>query len=498
MRRAEYSGGAGRLSVRHGRLLFIGDSQHSAVEDLERAVSSEHPGRALATVVTQSGFEMPPFVFARVGDRLQGIVFGPVQLEIDDGDVVIVDGAEADPWRHFDASVSSRLTCGDSELRSELWVECGVVCAGSFRWSRRHGGVAATDYSLAPESASGEMGQGAPTGGEAGSSTQSASVETPTEVTSERSRAASDMAAAPETEGQAGGLAEIELPDSAQQANTGSGQQAEPATVASLDSAPDSSDRAPMSPGAGSSLWDALDSEFDATIDAIRFAEVRSNKDDQEASWPKRRGGRAGLVSAVAGPVSETTSDNDDEDMIARLDGGSDDQDATIDLGPGQVLLDSLHAERRMVEALVCLECENPNPPPASRCRYCAALLSSTDTDVSEVPQPALGVIHLSGGREELLDADLLIGRNPGYLPLDRYQRAVKHAEEDRSVSRRHIELNLDQWKVMVLNLNDDAHTTLESRDGRRTKLLPGSPQQLRSGDTVHYGSAWLRFEPEE
>ena len=497
MRRAEYAGGAGRLSVRHERLLFVGDGQHSAVEDLERAVSSEHPGRALATVVTQSGFQMPPFVFARVGDRLQGIVYGPVQLEINDGDVVIVDGAEADPWRHFDASISSTLTCGDSELRSELWVEVGVVCAGSFRWSRRHGGVAGTDYSLAPESASWEMGQGAPTGGEAGSGTQSASVEAPTEVTNEGSGADNDMPPAPETEGQADGLAEIELPDSAQQANTGSGQQAEPATVASVDSAPDSSDRAPMSPGLGPSLRDALDSEFDATIDAIRFAEIRSNKDDQEASWPKRRGGRAELVPAVAGPVSEITSDIDD-DMIARLDEGSDDEDATIDLGPGQVMLDSLHAGSRMVEALLCLECENPNPPPAVRCRYCAARLASTDTDIREVPQPVLGVIHLSGGREELLDADLLIGRNPGYLPLDRYQRAVKHAEEDRSVSRRHIELKLDQWKVMATNLTDGARTTLESRDGRRTKLLPRSPQQLRSGDTVHYGSAWLRFEPEE
>ena len=497
MRRAEYSGGAGRLSVLHGRLLFICDGQHSAVEDLERAASSEHPGRALATVVTQSGFEMPPFVFARVGDRLQGIVFGPVQLEIDDGDVVIVDGAESDPWRHFDASVSSRLTSGDSELHSELWVECGVVCAGSFRWSRRHGGVAATDYSLPPQSASEEMGQGAPTSREALSSTQSASVEAPTQVTSEPSGADSEIPPTPEPQGQADGLAEIGLPDSTQQADTASGQQTELATLVSVDSAPDSCDRDSMSPGAGSSLRDALDSEFDVTIDAIRFAEVRSNQGDQEASWPKRRGGRAELAPAVAGPVSEPASDIDD-DMIARLDGGSDDEDATIDLGPGQVLLDSLHAERRMVEALMCLECENPNPPPAVRCRYCATLLSCTDTDVREVPQPVLGVIHLSGDREELLDADLLIGRNPGYLPLDRYQRAVKHAAEDRSVSRRHIELKLDQWKVMAINLNDGARTTLESRDGRRTKLLPGSPQQLRSGDTVHFGGAWLRFEPEE
>ena len=97
-----------------------------------------------------------------------------------------------------------------------------------------------------------------------------------------------------------------------------------------------------------------------------------------------------------------------------------------------------------------------------------------------------------------LLDTDLLIGRNPGYLPLDRYQRAVEHAEQDRTVSRRHIELKLDQWKVMAINLKNGSNATLESRDGRRTRLLVGIPQQLRSGDTVYYGGAWLRFEPEE
>ena len=75
MRRAEYSGGDGRLNVDEGWLLFICDGQHAAVEDLEQAARSEHPGRSLATVVTQSGFLVPPFVFARVGERLHGIVY---------------------------------------------------------------------------------------------------------------------------------------------------------------------------------------------------------------------------------------------------------------------------------------------------------------------------------------------------------------------------------------------------------------------------------------
>lgn len=446
VRRAEYLGGAGRLSVDNARLLFVCEGHHSAVEDLERAVSSEHPGRALATVVAQAGFDLTSFVFARVSDRLQGIVYGPVQLRIDDGDVVTVDGAAADPWAHFDASTSSVLTFGDSEFDGALWVGLGVVSAGSFRWSRcQHG----PDRSEMPASAS------------------------PQVLQEPREELPAGAEASPGAE-----------PDLAETGVEG--------TATAVSSAPIRNDPAPTSPNAGASLLDALNLEFDATIEAIRFAEVHSDNGGQEESPPKRRRVRAGSDGAVVGPVSET------EEMAPPTHQDGDDHDATVDLGPGQILIDGVHMQRRTVEALVCLECENPNPPAAVRCRYCTALLSSTNTEVREVPQPVLGVIHLSGGREELLDADLVIGRNPAYLPLDRYQRAIAHAEHDRTVSRRHMELRLNQWKVMAVNLKKTSRTTLESRDGRRIRLLPGIPQQLRSGDTVYYGDAWLRFEPEE
>ena len=424
MRRAEYSGGDGRLSVDEGWLLFICDGQHAAVEDLEQAARSEHPGRSLATAVTQSGFMVPPFVFARVGERLHGIVYGQVELLVEDGDVTTVDGAAADPWAHFNASASSNLMCGESEFNDGFWVERGVVCAGSFRWTHRSGGSAVTTRSGPPETAFEE-------------------------------------------------------------------NRTEPDSAAIVDSAPNNSDPDPEPIESEISLLDAFNSEFDTTSDAIRFAEVRGDSGDLETGRPKRRGDRSELGVTAVEPVSELASDINTEV-------GVEDQDATIDLGPGLVMFDSLHAERRTVEALVCTTCENPNPPSVVRCRHCSAPLSSKGTEIRQVPQPVLGVIHLSGNREELLDADLLIGRNPGYSPLERFQRAVVHAEEDRSVSRRHIELKLEQWRVVAINLSKSARTVLVSRNGRRTKLMPKIPQQLRSGDTVHYGGAWLRFEAEE
>lgn len=183
------------------------------------------------------------------------------------------------------------------------------------------------------------------------------------------------------------------------------------------------------------------------------------------------------------------------------VDSGSDAEctaeDVTVVLGPGQFMLEDLYTERRMIEALVCLECEIPNPPEKRRCRSCMSLLVSSSTELRSVPQPVLGTIYLSGGREELLDSDLIVGRRPSYRRLEPFQRVVAHAEDDRSVSRRHIELKLDQWRVIAENLQDAAGTTIVGRNGNRRELVYGQPQALAAGDTIHFGGAWLRFEPE-
>lgn len=504
VRRAEYLRGAGRLSVGAGRLLFVRDGEQSDVEDLERAASSDRPGRDLATVVALRGFDVPAFVFAQVGDRLQGIVYGAVQLQINDGGLTTVDGAAADPWAHFDASTSSTLVCGDGGFHGAPWVELGVVYADGFRWFGHDDEAAALDHPMSSDTTTpSEVGEAAPTDLEAVLSTAAALAGSSMRDENEGDNAASAVLASesrrPDRGSSTTGSGEQHAEaDGDHSLETSDEQYAEAGSGSVLDSAPDSGDQAPLPSIDGSSLLDDLHSEFEATIDAIRFAEIRSDKGDQQPGMSKSREGRARPEPTVAAPAVEAARDTGDEGVITHSDAGIADRDATIDLGPGQVLLDGLHSERRTVGALVCLECENPNPPATIRCRYCTALLSSTNTEVREVPQPVLGVIRLSGGREVLLDTDLLIGRNPGYLPLDRYQRAVEHAEQDRTVSRRHIELKLDQWKVMAINLKNGSNATLESRDGRRTRLLVGIPQQLRSGDTVYYGGAWLRFEPEE
>ena len=176
--------------------------------------------------------------------------------------------------------------------------------------------------------------------------------------------------------------------------------------------------------------------------------------------------------------------------------GGSEtvDVDSTVDLRPGEVLLEE-NTPHRTVEACICLDCGHPNPPTIADCRACNTFLTPNGGELRSVAQPTLGVIHLSDGNVEPLDMDLLIGRNPERAPLRHHQRAVVHGRGDRSVSRRHIDLRLDGWQVVVINLKIAEHTIVESKNGSKTPLPLGVPHTLEAGDTVRYGGSWFRYE---
>ena len=388
MRRANYSHGAGRLWVAHGRLLFVNDAAHPAVASLEMAAQADRPSRALATAVIAAEFDVPPFVFAQDDERLQGIVWGSIKVHVDDTDATVVSGADADPWAQVDASpeavVSANANTGDPE--EGLWLEAGAVRAGGFRW-------------LPVSEAAHEAGTAKPVAGG------------PPEVRSGKPPAANrDPAGRSASRPSSAGIPSIDP---------------------------------------------------DATVDA------------------------RGVVKMLRRMKEETQAPGTDPEK-------------TILLAPGEILLDVPPEEHRLVEARVCGSCGMPNPPSAARCRGCPSLLSGSGSSARRVPQPALGMIHLSGGGREPLDADLLIGRNPAHQALSPHQRAVVHGVGDRSVSRRHIELRRDGWNVMATNFKKGASTTVEGRDGVCETLLTGTPRQLDPGDTIHFGRAWLRFEPEE
>ena len=447
MRRAEYCQGTGRLWVSGDRLLYVSIADHPLVEALERAAGGERPTRAVAAVVIAAGFDVPPFVFAEEGDTLQGIVCGEMQVRVDDGEGMVIDGAQGDPWSHLNIANNVSVTLADTTTDGRLWLDSGIVLAGGFRWLP----VRARTVGHTPS-------------------------------------------------GQTGSRAAPKRREAVPPAFTLSGDRSGPDTHGTATGSKDEIQEGQSVLPHRGSMADALDTELDTTVEAIRLAELR---DEPIKSKPKRRPRRSSPaplsenrdIAEVSASATEAARQAAPADRPLAVEGGS-----LSDIGPesAHVPLEVQHVQRRMVRSLVCLECGSPNPPSASHCRGCAALLSSASTDVREVPQPVLGVIHLSDGRLEMLNADLLIGRNPAYERLGPYQRAVVHAEHDHSVSRRHIELRLDGWRVVAINLADNPGTTVEDSHGVATTLVPGSLHKLVAGATIHYGDAWLRFEADQ
>ena len=179
----------------------------------------------------------------------------------------------------------------------------------------------------------------------------------------------------------------------------------------------------------------------------------------------------AGLASAAAA-VSPRASRNAVDDLGAT--------------GSGE------NTAARTVEARVCLGCDRPHPPLATVCLSCDEALDERTSQTKEVPQPQLGTLRLSGGRVEVLDADLVIGRNPVQEPLEAYQRPVVHGEDDRTISRRHIELRLNGWNLTALV--SGRHARLKRR-GSISVIDEDHAVDLVLGDTLYFGTgSWLRY----
>ena len=155
---------------------------------------------------------------------------------------------------------------------------------------------------------------------------------------------------------------------------------------------------------------------------------------------------------------------------------------------------DSPIERRRMLDALVCLGCDSPNPPSFTVCRGCGVSLSKGNSGRRTVPQPALGIIYLSGGGREVVDTSLIIGRNPRHGVIEDYQRGVFLGTDDRTVSRRQVELKLEGWRPIVINIAKKAPSTIESQTGEVFILAAGDSRSLNDGDTVRFSTVWFRY----
>ena len=90
------------------------------------------------------------------------------------------------------------------------------------------------------------------------------------------------------------------------------------------------------------------------------------------------------------------------------------------------------------------------------------------------VPRPVLGVLRLSTGDAVPLDRGAVIGRSPELPATDEAERphVVRVPSPDKDVSRNHLEVTLDGWHVLVMDLRSTNGTLV---------TVPGEePQRLR------------------
>lgn len=125
------------------------------------------------------------------------------------------------------------------------------------------------------------------------------------------------------------------------------------------------------------------------------------------------------------------------------------------------------------------------NDPAARDCRVCGQpLLVQSPVRVT---RPPLGVLRLSTGDTILLDRDVLLGRAPGTPSGSGADEPhyVKLTSPYNDISRRHVEVRLDGWDVIAVDLDSRNGAFVEQPGEPPAELPRGGGQVLRPGAVV-------------
>lgn len=135
------------------------------------------------------------------------------------------------------------------------------------------------------------------------------------------------------------------------------------------------------------------------------------------------------------------------------------------------------------------------NPPTSSTCAQCGERLGD---EPREVQRPSLGRMVISGGEAVELDRPAVIGRQPsvsrsasGSMP-----RVVQVKSPSGDISRSHLEVQLEGWHVMLVDLKATNGTMLVRAGMPPRRLGQGEKLMLLDGDVADLGDGVsLKFE---
>lgn len=143
-------------------------------------------------------------------------------------------------------------------------------------------------------------------------------------------------------------------------------------------------------------------------------------------------------------------------------------------------LLAAANAVPHLGPTVKAVECEagHLSPPQLESCRVCGAPLSPQNAFTA--PRPVLGAIRLSTGDVVTLDRNVVMGRAPQSHATDNAAErphVVKLASPENDISRNHLEIRLEDWHVLVVDL--------DSVNGTVVTLPNREPQRLRPNDAL-------------
>lgn len=194
----------------------------------------------------------------------------------------------------------------------------------------------------------------------------------------------------------------------------------------------------------------------------------------------------SGFISGIPGMVVQSTPVDDS---------GEHHDGHTMLEAPDSTELDAYLADPAAGEEMVLgVRCSagHGNPVHRSSCRVCGVPLSGGG---ERMPRPSLGTLITSAGETIDLERNVLAGRNPQASritgPVLPRLLPLPHSH----VSGTHLEIRLESWSVMVVDL-DSTNGTFLQRPGQPTVRISRSPQLLMAGDVVQLGHGVdLRFE---
>jgi hypothetical protein len=125
------------------------------------------------------------------------------------------------------------------------------------------------------------------------------------------------------------------------------------------------------------------------------------------------------------------------------------------------------------------------NPPDAALCRICADPIPGQNPVT--VPRPPLGVLRASTGEATDLDRLIIVGRQPRAHGLvgTELPRLVTVPSPNQDVSRSHLEVRVEGWQVLVVDL-DSLNGTVITMPGRPPQRIRANmPMLVGPGTTI-------------